>query len=572
MGMGAPAEARAGELATPYACRNDACTTDAPMKELGAFPSEDGTIFRAWSTRARRMAVELEQQRGVFALEPAGDGVFEAHVPSARPGDLYKLRIDDELLPDPYARFLPQGVHGPAEIVKSSYSFAHPSRPVRDPILYELHIGTFTEEGTYRAAIERLPDLVRLGVTCLEIMPVSSFDGSRGWGYDGVAHFAPYAPYGRPDDLRALVDAAHGHGLSVILDVVYNHFGPAGNYLHAYSPEYFTKAYASPWGDSPDFTNPYMRQYLLANARYWLEDFRFDGLRLDATHAIHDPSPRHVLRELRESTDKMLIAEDERHDPALMTAVGIDAVWADEFHHGVRVLFTGEKDGYYARYQGGVPELARTIEQGWLIGEPAPDLAAQRFVHCVQNHDQIGNRAFGTRLDHDTGVAELSAATMLLLFLPMTPLLFMGQEWAASSPFLFFTDHHAELGAKVTEGRRAEFKHFAAFAGEVPDPQDEETFLKSRLRWEERTRLPHAEVLELTTRMIALRKSDPVLGHGAGARDRLSAEAKGDVLFVRRWRGEDERLLVISFGKDAPPPPSGYVEMLRSSRAILLRR
>jgi maltooligosyltrehalose trehalohydrolase len=499
------------------------------------------------------------------------DGIFEVELPGVGPGALYKFVIDGKELPDPYARFLPQGVHGPALVTQDRYPWRHGQgvfRPLSEHVFYELHVGTFTEEGTYAGVRAHLPDLAALGVTAIELLPLAAFAGQRGWGYDGVAHYAPFATYGTPDELRELIDEAHGLGLSVFLDVVYNHFGPAGNYLGAYSPAYFTREVQNAWGEAPNFAHPAMRGYVLDNARYWLTEFRFDGFRLDATHAILDPSPRHILREFADevaelSPRKLLIAEDDRNEPACVTELGMDALWADDFHHQVRVTFTRERDGYYVAYEPGVERLAQTIRSGWFYegqvyprsgkarGKRAEALPAAAFVYCIQNHDQIGNRAIGDRLAARVSLEAYCAASALLLFLPMTPLLFMGQEWAASSPFQFFTDHDEELGHAISRGRREEFKHFESFSdpavrAQIPDPQARETFERSRLRWDERDRSPHARVLSLYRRLLELRRTDPVLKDSS--RERLSAEAIGEVLVVQRWNERERRVLVANFG------------------------
>jgi maltooligosyltrehalose trehalohydrolase len=450
------------------------------------------------------------------------------------------------------------------------FRFDAVSRPLAEHVIYELHVGTFTPEGTYAGAAERLELLAELGVTTIELMPVAAFDGTRGWGYDGVAHYAPFAPYGTPDELRALVDRAHGLGLSVLLDVVYNHFGPSGNYLGAYDRRYFTREVASPWGDAPNFAFLPMRRYVVENALYWLAEFRFDGLRLDATHALFDSSPQHVLAELAEAVagcrpKRLLAAEDERNEPSLVTRWGLDALWADDFHHATRVTLTRERDGYFGAYEPGAPTMARTIRRGWLYegqqnpvggkqrGASADELSAERFVYCIQNHDQIGNRALGDRLAHVVSLDAYLAVSVLLLFLPMTPLLFMGQEWAASSPFLYFTDHEAELGVRITEGRRREFAGFHAFSSEgsaleVPDPQAPATFTRSKLVWEERTDAAHARVLDTYRSALRLRREDVVLREPS--RQRLLCEAAGNVLLVERWRDDDRRLLLVNLGGD----------------------
>jgi maltooligosyltrehalose trehalohydrolase len=326
---------------------------------LGAHVEGEGTRFSLYATEARECGVRVfDRELKAIASHPmrgAGEGFFELYLPGLGHGTLYKFALDGRELPDPYARFLPYGVHGPAQVWEPRHAFRHGdgiARPLSEQVIYELHVGTFTRAGTYEAAATQLAELAALGVTTLELMPVASFAGKRGWGYDGVAMFAPFAPYGSPDDLRAFVDEAHGQGLAVLLDVVYNHFGPAGNYLAAYSAAYFTREVQNAWGDAPNFAHPAMRSYVLGNVHYWLSEFRFDGLRLDAAHAIVDRSPKHVLKELVEharslSPHKTLIAEDDQNDPRLVQELGLDAVWADDFHHQVRVTLTGERDGYY---------------------------------------------------------------------------------------------------------------------------------------------------------------------------------------------------------------------------------
>ena len=554
---------------------NDGPNARVPER-LGAHVHEGATHFTAYATSTARCELRLFEGLSprTLPMAPRGDGLFSCSVPGVGHGARYKFVLDGTEFPDPYARFLPDGVHGPAQVMESRYAFLHPrpDRPLSAQVLYELHVGTFTREGTYRAASTRLAELAALGVTTLELMPLSAFPGTRGWGYDGVAHYAPHAAYGTPDELRHFIDSAHGAGLQVVLDVVYNHFGPAGNYLGAYSPEYFTREIQTPWGEAPRVDAPPMRRYVLDNARYWLSEFRFDGLRLDATHTIVDSSETHVIRALAEASRSraphvFIMAEDERNDPSLVQDMGCDAIWADDFHHQVRVTLTGERDGYFADYTPGAAGIARCITRGWLFegqvaprtgkarGAPAGALGAERFVYCIQNHDQIGNRALGARLNHDVSVDAYCAATALLLFLPMTPLLFMGQEWAASTPFQFFTDHDAELGALVTEGRRREFAHFAAFAdpaqrAAIPDPQSLETFERSKLRWDERSQAPHDDVLQLYRALLALRRNDHVLREPHDLAG-LEAEAHGELLAVRRRTpdGSARRLLLVNFGQ-----------------------
>ena len=538
-----------------------------PM-QLGAVSDGDGTRFRLWSTAHASCEIRIIDDARVIRTVPMQESsgrVFEAFVPGLGHGARYQFVLDGSPLNDPYARFLPEGIEGPAMVWKSRHVWKHGHvlRPLREHVIYELHIGTFTHEGTYAAAIRRLSEIASLGFTAIELMPVSAFSGRHGWGYDGVAHYAPHAAYGTPDELRAFVDAAHGAGLSVLLDVVYNHFGPKGNTLGQFSPEYFTSEVRNAWGDAPNFRQPWMRRYVLDNVRMWLEEFRCDGLRLDAVHAIVDPSERSVLRDITDLAHhvvpgSLVIGEDDRNDPDLVSRVGLDGLWADDFHHAVHVTLTGERDGYYGNYEPGAATIAKTIERGWLYegqtypttgkprGTPAGGLPAAAFVYCLQNHDQIGNRALGDRLpDGDA----LRAATMLLLFLPMTPLVFQGQEWAASTPFLYFTDHDRELGLQVSKGRRAEFSKFRAFGNEIPDPQAASTLDGSKLRWDERSQGRHATMLALYRAMLRLRREDPVFA--TTGRESLHAEAHGSLLVVRRAH----RVLLANLGSAPTTAP-----------------
>jgi len=535
--------------------------------EMGALLLQEGVRFRVWAPAARSVDVEIGE-RGV-ALTAGADGVWEGMVAQAKAGDRYRFRVNDEAAyPDPYSRSQPDGPHGASEVVDpDAYKWRDQGWPgigMDGLVIYQLHFGTFTPAGTFESAIEQLPRLKQLGITALEPLPIGEFPGSRNWGYDGVDWFAPSHVYGGPNGFKRFVDAAHQAGMGVIQDVVYNHFGPDGNYLRAFAKDYFTGRYKTPWGEAINFDNPWMRRLVLDNARYWRTEYHVDGLRLDATHAIYDQSPKHILAELSEvfdgiplnqtrklgagARDGILIAESHENDarylrPVAEGGLGIDAVYADDFHHALRRYLAGDHEGYYAHFAGTLEEVARCIQRGWLRGQPAPTELARQLVYTIQNHDQVGNRPLGDRLHHRLDLERYQVASMLLLFLPQTPFLFMGQEFCASSPFQYFTDHNPELGRLVTEGRRNEFKAFSKFT-DVPDPQAESTFLASKLKLDE---AEHSAVQELYRAMLRLRRDDPVLADQS--RKHTSAEAvTRDVLRVRRWHEGSERLLVANFG------------------------
>ena len=503
--------------------------------------------------------------------------------------------------PDPASRSQPQGVHGPSEVIDpEAFRWTDGTWPgvaLPDLVIYELHVGTFSPGGTFDSAIERLDAVVQLGATAIEVMPIAEFAGTRNWGYDGVGLFAPASVYGGPEAFKRLVDAAHRHGLAVILDVVYNHLGPEGNYLGAVTAgRFFTDRHHTPWGEAINYdggdSGP-VRDFVIQNARYWAHEYRVDGLRLDATHAIVDESPVHILRELADTLHtlerpRLVIAEDERDEPRLILPAsaggyGLDAVWADDLHHQLRRLTAGDHEGYFGRYRGTVEEIVTTLRDGWFREASAASDAthgqsaqARRlppgaFIHCIQNHDQVGNRPMGERLNQDIPLALYRALSALLLLSPYTPLLWMGQEWAASTPFQFFTDFPEELGRLVTEGRRNEFKAFAAFASpasreRIPDPQAKDTFVRSKLRWEERSEPPHRGMLALYGELLAMRRSHPALR--SQDRKRFTVTALGDhALALRRSSPDGEAILVVvNFGgelrfraEDRPgtSPPSG---------------
>lgn len=513
--------------------------------ELGCCPEADGIHFRVWAPSASRVHVVTSDSAGKEKQFPlaAADGFFHGSSTAVRSGDNYFYRIDGgSALPDPASRFQPQGPHGPSQFV----DFRHfnwtdgnwTGLPPDKVVIYELHVGTFSPEGRFQGVIDKLLWLAELGVNCIELMPVAEFPGSRNWGYDGVGLFAPTHNYGHPDDLRRLVDRAHSLKLAVILDVVYNHLGPDGNYLSEFSPHYFNQNHQTVWGPALNFDGPHngpVREFFIQNALHWIHEYHLDGLRLDATHAIVDEGPVHILHELSQRVKEsvphrkiLLFAEDHRNDRQLISAADggwdLDGVWADDFHHQIRRRLAGDHQAYYSDFNGSIADLVKTIRQGWFFsgqysdhrrkdrGTDPSGIALHRFVHCIQNHDQIGNRAFGERLNHQIDLSAYRAASALLLMAPSTPLLFMGQEWAASSPFRFFTDHHEELGRQVTEGRRQEFRDFSAFSDpeqreKIPDPQAEATFLYSRLDWSEVGQSPHREICHLYRRLLALRRN-----------------------------------------------------------------
>lgn len=502
-----------------------------------------GVRYRVWAPAHSSMEVRVFTEGGAFArtvpLLRVEGGYFEGIDPGGRAGDLYKFRLPDGgEFPDPASRSQAAGVHGPSRVVDArDYAWrdgAWQRPPFRDLVIYELHLGTFSPEGTFRGAIARLAYLRELGINAIELMPVADFPGGRGWGYDGVLQFAPAEAYGSPDDLRALVDASHGHGIAVLLDVVYNHFGPAGNYLSQYSPYFFSSEDKTPWGDAVNFGHEHseaVRAFYRANILHWMEDFHLDGFRLDATHAIIDASEPHILAELAALVHERggyIIAEDERNERRIITdradgGYGFDGVWADDFHHIVEVGLL-ESSVYRRDFEGDLVELEKALQQGWYYtgqlskgrgkpkGTPAHSLPPERFVYCISNHDQIGNRAFGERLSHLVSPSAYRAASALLLLTPHTPLLFMGQEWGASTPFQYFTDHEEGLGHMIEKGRREEFSE--AFAksheqGEVPGCQAETTFLRSKLDWAELERPEHASILALYRQLLRLRREEP---------------------------------------------------------------
>ncbi len=498
-----------------------------------------GVRFRLWAPPHDQVDLECDGEPArPMQRQPDGWHVLEA--PDASAGTRYRFVLKDGLrVPDPASRYQPEDVHGPSEVVDPAAhqwtDAAWRGRPWSEAVVYELHIGTFTPEGSFRAAIGRLPHLAELGVTAIQIMPVADFPGGRNWGYDGVLPFAPDASYGRPEDLKALVQAAHGLGLMVLLDVVYNHFGPEGAYLHAIAPQAFTDRHSTPWGAALNFDGPEsepMRAYFIHNALYWIEEFHLDGLRLDAVHAILDDSPRHVLDELAERVRDAvrdrpvhLVLENEENQAARLKPSHYTAQWNDDVHHVLHVAATGERSGYYADYQGNTELLGRALAEGFAFqgemmpyrghprGEPSAGLPPTAFIAFIQNHDQIGNRAFGDRLSHIAPQEALRAVASVSLLLPQVPMLFMGEEWAAAQPFPFFCDFGPDLADAVREGRRAEFARFPEFADpatreRIPDPLAEATFASAKLGWDDLAKPMHADALAWHRAILVVRHAE----------------------------------------------------------------
>jgi maltooligosyltrehalose trehalohydrolase len=578
---------------------SDSDRSGAPERRLpvGAELLSDNRVHvRVWAPRCQRIAVVVEDDGGQNPVELAAeeDGYFSG-VAGLTADSLYRFRLDDDehLYPDPASRFQPAGPHGPSQVVDPSrfpWSDADwPGARLEGQIIYEMHVGTFTCEGSWAAAMREIAELAALGVTCIELMPIAEFAGRFGWGYDGVDFFAPTRLYGEPDDLRRFVDEAHRHRIAVVLDVVYNHFGPDGNYLRQFSPQYFTDQHQTEWGEAINFDGPGsgpVRELILANARYWIEEFHIDGLRLDATQSIFDDSAEHILtviaREVRAAARgraTMIVAENEPQRAQLVRASwrgghGLDGLWNDDLHHSAMVALTGRREAYYTDYRGAPQEFISAVKYGYLYqgqrykwqrhrrGAPALDVPASAFVTFIQNHDQVANSPRGERVHWLTSPGRYRAMTAFLLLAPGTPMLFQGQEFAASAPFLYFADHVPELAQKVREGRAAFLAQFASLASRelaalLPDPADVATFERCRLDLTERE--SHAAVYAMHKDLIRLRREDPVFG--ALPAPRVDGAVLGAEAFVLRFFSEDvaDRLLVVNLGPDlglnpAPEP------------------
>ncbi len=583
---------------------------------VGAEIIGEGTHFRVWAPLRRKVEIVIEsgsERGGPFAsdLHPEEGGYFSGAVSDVGDGALYRFRLDGQeaLYPDPASRFQPRGPHGPSQVADprlfSWTDSAWKGVSIKGQIIYEMHIGTFTKEGTWAAAIRELPELADLGVTVLEIMPLADFPGRFGWGYDGVNLFAPTRLYGRPDDCRAFVDRAHALGLGVLLDVVYNHFGPDGNYLRQFSKDYFTNRYSCEWGEAINFDGENagpVREFFVANAGYWIEEFHFDGLRLDATQAVFDSSNNgHILSEIARQVrtkakgrSTLLVAEDEQQDVIKIKkpeagGYGLDGVWNDDFHHSALVALTGHNDAYYTDYLGTPQEFISALKWGYLFqgqrykwqnkrrGTPTFGLSPASFIIYLENHDQVANSGLGLRCYAMASLGNYRAITALLLLAPNTPMLFQGQEFASSSPFLYFADHNPELKALVKKGRFEFLAQFMNLATKdmhdlLDSPDNPATFEKSKLDFAERSK--NKKLYDMHRDLIKLRKSDPTFSlQRAGAVD--GAVLTHNAFALRYFNDGHHRLLLVNLGRDvrldpAPepllaPPDRGGWEILWSS-------
>lgn len=570
--------------------------------KLGAHCRENsGCDFLVWAPRAQRLELHLVAPGDRrLPMQQLPDGYFKAHVSDVAPGARYFYRLESgDERPDPASRFQSEGVHGPSEVVSRAFQWDDSSWrgiELRDYVFYELHVGTFTPEGTFEAIIPRLAELKDLGITAVEIMPVAQFPGSRNWGYDGVDPFAAQSSYGGPHGLKRLVNACHRAGLAAVLDVVYNHLGPEGNYLSQFGP-YFTDFYHTPWGDAINFDraqSDHVRRYFIENALQWVDEFHFDALRLDAIHAITDTSAQPFLGELAAAVHRRgaelgrriyLFPESDLNDarivsPDPMCGYGLDAAWNDDFHHCVHTLLTNDRQGYYADF-GSVAQLARAFSEGFVFsgqeskyrarrhGNSSRSLSADKFVVFAQNHDQVGNRRLGERLSSLVSLEALKVAAGLVLLSPFLPLLFMGEEYGETAPFLYFVSHgDPALIEAVRKGRNAEFARFA-WQGDVPDPEDESTFARSRIDWKSRCTGAHKSLREFYKELLRLRRDDAVFSR----RDKNDLEAvpfdSPRALALRRWHGSQQRLAVFNLETDPAhirlSVPRGHWEKLLDS-------
>lgn len=551
---------------------------------FGPVITDDGVTFRLWAPAAKSVDLLVDSAQ---PMQRDDGGWFTLHVPGANPGARYSFRIDgDVTIADPASHFQPDDVAGTSEVIDHAYDWRSADwkgRPWEQAVFLETHVGTFTQEGTYRAMIDKLDHLVETGITALELMPLADFPGRWNWGYDGVLLYAPDASYGRPDDLKALIDAAHQRGLMVFLDVVYNHFGPDGNYLHRIAPSFFTDAH-TPWGSAIDYRVPEVRSFAADNAVHWLRNYRFDGLRLDAVHAIVAPGEPNVLEDISKAVGALaretgrhihLVLENDdntarRLAPLEDPAAGhYKAQWNDDYHHAWHVLLTTESQGYYRDYDDAARHVARTLAEGFAYqgegsphrdnvprGEPSAALPRLAFVNFIQNHDQIGNRPLGERLTVLAEEDAVAAALSVLLLQPGPPLLFMGEEWGAKEPFPFFCDFKGDLADAVRSGRKREFAEaYAKHGGEIPDPLAEQTRDLAALDWTARDEPAHARRLELTRSLLAMRHRHvvPLLRSMTGTGQATMTNG----LLTARWPADGKALLILAnlSGSSQPRPP-----------------
>ncbi len=569
---------------------------------------DDGSVrFRLWAPAARQVDVCVAGPHGSvrFAMDHCDGGWFELITDAAKSGSQYYFRIDSEReVPDPASRFQPRDVHGPSEVIDPLAfdwrDLAWRGRPWEEAVIYELHVGAFTPAGTFSAMGERLDYLVDLGITAVELMPVADFPGKRNWGYDGVFPFAPDSIYGRPEDLKELVQSAHEHGIMVLLDVVYNHLGPEGNYLRSYAPQFFTDRHRTPWGDGINFDGPdsrAVRDFFIHNALYWLTEYHFDGLRLDAVNAIIDDSTPHILTELADAVRSSvapdrhvhLILENDLNQARYLKREEhcqpkwYNAQWNDDIHHALHTLITDERDGYYSDYwERSLDQLGRCLVDGFAYqgevsayrngkprGESTEGLPLTAFVSFLQNHDQIGNRAFGERIINIADRRAVRAAAAILLLAPSPPLLFMGEEFGAETPFLFFCDFEKDLATAVTEGRRNEFSHFAEFADpakreRIPDPNAVRTFEASRLNWSVITEPRHEEWLRCYRDLLKLRRQHvvPRLSMTCAVNANYEVNGRRGLRVCWKFPDDSELILMANLGLDplsGPTPPVSQV-------------
>src|SRR5215472_5480055 len=556
-----------------------------PNERLGAtLIGETSCQFLVWAPRARRVEVSISGlQPTTVPMEPTGCGYFRAVVNGIGDGSLYRYRLDDKReRPDPASRFQPQGVHGPSQVVDHRFNWTDSSwkgLPLEKYVLYELHGGTFSPEGTFDAIIPRIPALRALGITSIELMPVAQFPGERNWGYDGVFPYAAQASYGGPLALKRLVDECHRHEIAVALDVVYNHLGPEGNYLRDFGP-YFADVYKTPWGDAinyDDAESDHVRRYFIENALEWVTDYHIDTLRLDAIHAILDASAQTFLEELSATVHERakelgrsvyVIPESHRNDARLVSPLeaggaGFDAVWNDDFHHSLHVLLTKEQNGYYEDFQPeSVEGLATCYRKGFLFsgqyakfwrkrrGNSSKEIPAARFVVYSQNHDQVGNRRDGDRLTRIVSFEQLKMTAGAVLLSPNIPLLFMGEEYGEPTPFQYFVSHgDPELIEAVRRGRRKEFAQFS-WRGDIPDPQSEETFLRSKLNWDLQSGGRHRVLRSFYEELLRLRREVPALAHLDKSSMRVTSYGDQKILLVERWHGSSRVIIPFNFGEN----------------------